>query len=230
MRNKFLRIAVLTPLAVSPLVLGPTVMAHAAPAAPTAGTCEVIKGYGKPPNEWAVQGKGFTEDVVSVKGDNGYSNPDYKPTKGSVAIGSVPAGHYTVGGVTCTGGTDPVKTGTDTGTDADAKAQYDKGFQKGFQAIRAQCGAKPPQNLAQVDPNWQKGYDAGAALAAKTFCGGTQDGQTGTTEYDKGYQRGYDSTKTTCKTAPPQTAVQPDPEWLRGYGEGAAKALAEFCK
>ncbi|WP_147420008.1 hypothetical protein [Streptomyces sp. WM6372] len=228
MMNKFLRIAVLAPLAASPLVLGPTVLAHPAAAAPAAGTCSVVQGYGPPPNNWAINGTGFTGDTVPVTSDNGSTVPAAKVTGGSVRVSALAPGHYTVGGVACTGGVAPETQGT--GTGEDAKVQYDKGFQKGFQAIRASCAAKPPQTLGEVDPNWQKGYDSGAALAAKTFCGGKQDGQTGTSEYDKGHKLGYDTTKATCQTAPPKTAVAPDPEWIRGYTEGAAKAAAEFCK
>ncbi|MFD8980163.1 hypothetical protein [Streptomyces sp. NPDC059564] len=230
MMKKFVRIAVLAPLAASPLVLGPTALAHPA-AAPAAGTCSVVQGYAPPPNNWAINGTGFTGDTVPVTSDNGATIPAAKVTAGSVRVSGLSAGHYTVGGVACTGGQDPA-TGTGTGTDtgADAKVQYDKGFQKAFQAIRASCTATQPKTLGEVDPNWQKGYDAGAALAAKTFCGGKTDGQTGTSEYDKGHKLGYDTTKATCQTAPPKTAVAPDPEWTRGYNEGAAKAAAEFCK
>ncbi|MFE2478351.1 hypothetical protein [Streptomyces sp. NPDC059389] len=228
------RIGVLAVLAASPLVLGPTVLAHSAAAAPAAGTCKASESaYSPKADKWAVFGEGFPADTkVAVKGDNGYSDPAYQVTgDGKVRIVELAAGHYTVGGVACTGGAAPVKdgTGTDTDTGADAKAQYDKGFQKGFQAIRGSCSAKPPQTLGEVDPNWQKGYDNGAALATKAFCGDKTDGQTGTSEHDKGYKLGYESTKATCKTTPPATAVAPDPEWIRGYGEGAAKALAEFC-
>ncbi|MFI1148856.1 hypothetical protein [Streptomyces sp. NPDC020817] len=201
MRNKLLRIAVLIPLAASPLVLGPTVPAHPAAAAPAAGTCHVTNGCAPPPNTWAINGSGFTGDTVAVKGDNGCSKPAAKVTNGSVREGAVPQGHYT----------------------------YAKGFQKGFQTIRGSCSAKPPQTLGEVDPNWQKGCDNGAALAAKSFCGDKTDGQTGTPEYDKGHKLGYDTTKATCQTAPPETAVAPDPEWIRGYNEGAAKASGEFC-
>ncbi|MFE1554681.1 hypothetical protein ACFW6V_06770 [Streptomyces sp. NPDC058734] len=56
------------------------------------------------------------------------------------------------------------------GTDGDA--QYDKGFRKGFQAVKADCGAEPPNDLRELDPDYQRGYANGAALAAKTFCGG----------------------------------------------------------
>ncbi|MFK0043147.1 hypothetical protein ACIQU4_03420 [Streptomyces sp. NPDC090741] len=203
MMNRLVRIAVLAPLAASPLVLGPTVPR------PT-------------PRR--------RHDTLAVTSDNGSSVPAAKVTAGSVRVSALAPGHYTVGGVACTGGAEPAKDGTGTDTGADAKAQYDKGFQKGFQAIRASCTAEPPKTLGQVDPNWQKGYDSGAALAAKTFCGGKQDGQTGTSEYDKGHKLGYDTTKATCQTAPPKTAVAPDPEWTRGYNEGATKAAAEFCK
>ncbi|MGE7389637.1 hypothetical protein ACQKM2_29600 [Streptomyces sp. NPDC004126] len=55
---------------------------------------------------------------------------------------------------------------------SDGDAQYDKGFRKGFQAVKADCGAKPPKDLGELDPGYQRGYANGAALAAKTFCGG----------------------------------------------------------
>ncbi|EFL17326.1 hypothetical protein [Streptomyces sp. C] len=50
--------------------------------------------------------------------------------------------------------------------------QYDKGFRKGFQAVKADCGAKPPNDLRELDADYQRGYANGAALAARTFCGG----------------------------------------------------------
>ncbi|MFI6149911.1 hypothetical protein [Streptomyces sp. NPDC051109] len=56
------------------------------------------------------------------------------------------------------------------GTDS-TNTEYDKGFKSGFQAIKDNCAAKQPNGLGQTDPNWQSGYDNGAALAAKTFCG-----------------------------------------------------------
>ncbi|MFD0354989.1 hypothetical protein ACFVHW_14820 [Streptomyces sp. NPDC127110] len=171
MRNKLLRIAALTPLAASPLLLGPAVAAHAVSAAPAA-SCDVRPGYDPKPYNWAINGSGFPGTTVAVTGDNGYSNSSVTVTNGAVRLSGLTAGHYTVGGVACTGGAAPEGTGTGTDQGADAKAQYDKGFRKGFQAIRADCAAKPPKTLGDVDPNWQKGYDAGAALAAKTFCGG----------------------------------------------------------
>lgn len=88
------------------------------------------------------------------------------------------------------------------------------------------CGREGPvrQGLPEGVPSDQ------GVCSAKTFCGGKTEGQSGTSEHDKGYKLGYESAKATCKTTPPQTAVQPDPEWLNGYNEGAAKAVAEFCK
>ncbi|AZM90909.1 hypothetical protein [Streptomyces sp. W1SF4] len=55
---------------------------------------------------------------------------------------------------------------------ADGDAQYDKGFRKGFAAVKADCGAKPPNDLRSLDADYQRGYANGAALAARTFCGG----------------------------------------------------------
>ncbi|MFF0214129.1 hypothetical protein [Streptomyces vinaceus] len=232
MRKTLVRISVLAPLVASPLVLGPLAAALPAAAAPAAGTCTVSESkYTPKANKWSVSGDGFPANTtVAVKGDNGYSNPSYAVTAdGKVRIVELTAGHYTVGGVACTGGAAPEKDASGTDPGKDPKAQYDMGFQKGFQAIRNSCTATQPKTLTEIDPNYQKGYDNGAALAAKRFCGGKTDGQKGNSQYDRGYRRGYDSTKATCKAAPPQTAVRPDPQWLRGYAKGAAKALTEFC-
>ncbi|MEV6576801.1 hypothetical protein AB0M92_01390 [Streptomyces sp. NPDC051582] len=234
MRNKFVRIALLAPLVASPLILGPMASARPAAAAPAAGTCKASESaYTPKANKWSVFGDGFPANTtVAVKGDNGYSDPSYQVTgDGKVRIVELTAGHYTVGGVACTGGADPAKDGTGTGTDTgkDPKAQYDAGFQKGFQAIKNNCTAVMPKTLTQVDPNYQKGYDNGAALAAKTFCGGQTGGKKGMSQYDRGYKLGFDRTKATCRTTPPQSAVPPGPEWLRGYHAGAAKAAARFC-
>ncbi|MFJ3878648.1 hypothetical protein ACIPW5_14430 [Streptomyces sp. NPDC090077] len=170
MTNGLALTTVLAPLAAVPLLLGPALPAHPAPAAPAAASCKVVQGYSA--TTWAIEGSGFPGDTAAVTGDNGYDNPAAKVTAGSVRLSGLPAGHYTVGGVACTGGTAPAQDGTGTGTGADAKARYDSGFRKGFQSIRADCSAKQPNTLGQVDPVWQKGYDAGAALAATTFCGG----------------------------------------------------------
>lgn len=102
--NRLLRTAVLTPLAALPLLLGPALTAHAAPAAPPSASATAF----------------ITATATATVGDD----------------------------------------------------QYEKGFKKGFQAVKADCGAKPPNDLRELDPDYQKGYEAGAALAAKTFCGG----------------------------------------------------------
>ncbi|MFE2547847.1 hypothetical protein ACFXGI_04735 [Streptomyces sp. NPDC059355] len=114
------RMAVLAPLTVSPLPLGPAASAHAAAAPPRvpAATCAVSDelSYGGG-SQLKVTGSGFyAGKTVTVKGDNGYRT--------------------------------------------------------GFEGVKANCSAKQPNTLGEVDPNWQKGYDNGAALAAKTFCGG----------------------------------------------------------
>lgn len=115
MMNRLLRTVVLTPLAVSPLLLGPAVTAYAAPAAPAAAA--------------------------------------------AAAVHQAAPGHSAAARSGATAGTDP-------------DAQYDKGFRKGFQAVRADCGAEPPRDLPYLGPDYRKGYEDGAALAAKTFCGG----------------------------------------------------------
>ncbi|MFD8859807.1 hypothetical protein [Streptomyces vinaceus] len=212
MRKTLVRISVLAPLVASPLVLGPLAAALPAAAAPAAGTCTVSESkYTPKANKWSVSGDGFPANTtVAVKGDNGYSNPSYAVTAdGKVRILELTAGHYTVGGVACTGGAAPEKDASGTDPGKDPKAQYDMGFQKGFQAIRNSCTATQPKTLTEIDPNYQKGYDNGAALAAKRFCGGTTDGQKGNSQYDRGYKRGYDSTKATARPLRPRPPSGP---------------------
>lgn len=86
-------------------------------------------------------------------------------------VGKLPPGTYTVDGVPCDGGGASEPDGQQK-PDANARAEYDKGFQAGFRAVKADCQAKPPQTALPPDQNWTDGYNAGAALAAKTFCGG----------------------------------------------------------
>ncbi|MFD9378748.1 hypothetical protein ACFWBH_24965 [Streptomyces sp. NPDC059999] len=231
--NKRIRIAVLAPLAASPLLLGPAVLGHAAaPTLAPAGSCVVSADAYRAESLQKVTGNGFPANTtVEVKGDNGYLDATYKvPTGGSFQLSNVPAGHYTVAGVSCSGGTDPAKKGdTDTGTGTDsAKTEYDKGFRTGFQTIKDSCNATQPKTLT-TDPNWQTGYDNGTALAAKTFCGGKTDGGAKQTQYQQGHDLGYSTVQKTCKTEPPRTAAA-DPEWLRGYNAGAEEAAVKFCK
>ncbi|MCX5379344.1 hypothetical protein [Streptomyces sp. NBC_00091] len=230
------RLSALAPLLVSSLVMGPAAFAQTpdAPARAPAGTCTVAPdAYSKPPTAVKITGKGFTgKETVAIKGDNGYSNPQFNvPAGGNFQINGLPAGTYTVDGVACAGGT-PAKPQDQQQPDTNAKAEYDKGYRQGFQAIKANCEAKPPKTALPPDQNWTDGYNAGAALAAKTFCGGQNTGQDPgkLSQHDQGYKKGYDTVQQTCDTKPPKTAVAPDPEWLQGYTEGAAAAAAKFCK
>ncbi|MGW2990463.1 hypothetical protein ACWDA9_01600, partial [Streptomyces sp. NPDC001193] len=60
MMIKRVRIGVLAVLAASPLVLGPTVLAHSAAAAPAAGTCKASESaYSPKADKWSVSGEGF---------------------------------------------------------------------------------------------------------------------------------------------------------------------------
>ncbi|RSS81853.1 hypothetical protein [Streptomyces sp. WAC06614] len=49
--------------------------------------------------------------------------------------------------------------------------QYRAGYRYGFADLRRDCQKEPPRPRATApDPDWQKGYDAGAADAADKFC------------------------------------------------------------
>ncbi|MEU6216596.1 hypothetical protein ABZ845_03605 [Streptomyces sp. NPDC047022] len=98
-----------------------------------------------------------------------------KVTNGAISFSNLGPGSYTITGdkdgtVKC-GRTPGAKTGT--GEKKDAKKQYKKGFSDEFATIRKNCAGKLPQGLTAVDPNYEKGFNDGAALAAKTFCGKT---------------------------------------------------------
>ncbi|MET8630640.1 hypothetical protein ABZW30_44290 [Kitasatospora sp. NPDC004669] len=119
-----------------------------------------------------VSGTGFTGgSLVAAFSDAGIQAGSANVAKdGTFTIPVGTDSHWTVqspeGKVDC--GTAPA-TGT-TGGQKNANDQYKRGFRDGFKAIKQDCKSKPPQGLTAVDPNYQKGFDAGAALAAKTFC------------------------------------------------------------
>ncbi|MFJ3880738.1 hypothetical protein ACIPW5_25170 [Streptomyces sp. NPDC090077] len=233
--RKSTRLSVLAPLLVSSLAIGPAAFAQApaADARVPAGTCKLQAGGYNNPSSLKLTGNGFPENTtVEIKSDGGYANSYKVPTGGNFQLNGLPYGTYTVAGTSCSGG-GPAKQGDQQQPNTDAaKTEYDKGYRSGFQAVKDNCQAKPPQTAVPPDQNWTDGYNAGAALAAKTFCGGGQN--TGTKDkkqeqHDAGYKKGYDTVQQTCNTSPPKTAVAPDPDWLQGYTEGAAAAAAKFC-
>ncbi|MGW2933288.1 hypothetical protein ACWDA7_15785 [Streptomyces sp. NPDC001156] len=51
-----------------------------------------------------------------------------------------------------------------------AQQQFAKGFTDGFNVAKATCKAQAPQGVTALDPNYEKGFNAGAAAAIAKFC------------------------------------------------------------
>ncbi|MET7286880.1 hypothetical protein [Streptomyces sp. NPDC005573] len=168
------RLAMLTPLFVSALALGPVVTAHGAdrqaPAAPAKPRCVLTQdtANSKPDDpKFTLSASGFESGSVSFSGGNGGGAA--KTTNGSFSVSNLGPGRYTAtsdedGTVNCG------RTPADKSERKDARAQYRKGFADGFSAVREHCGAKPKQGAAKGDKNYERGFRDGADLAAKRFC------------------------------------------------------------
>ncbi|MGW5254993.1 hypothetical protein ACWERW_18570 [Streptomyces sp. NPDC004012] len=170
------RLAMIAPLVVSSLALGPAVAAHATTGqAPTTGPAkarclliEDTKSTSDNPS-FTLVGSGFEPGFVSFSGSK--AGGGVKTSTGSFSVGGLPAGHYSAsssadGKVNC--GSTPKSKGSK--ESKDAKAQYRKGFKDGFTTIRKNCSGKIKQGIVGVDANYEKGFKDGAALAAKQFC------------------------------------------------------------
>ncbi|POX54844.1 hypothetical protein C3488_00060 [Streptomyces sp. Ru72] len=48
--------------------------------------------------------------------------------------------------------------------------QYAKGYKDGFNLAKSTCKAQAPQGVTAVDPNYEKGFNAGAAAAIAKYC------------------------------------------------------------
>ncbi|MGW7064807.1 hypothetical protein ACWGHM_40835 [Streptomyces sp. NPDC054904] len=228
------RLVVLSPLLACSVTLGPYAVATAtaAPQAPAIPSC-TVEPFPGAADHVNVKGSGFGGKVV-VKETSGKKEVTVEATaEGTFKAAALPAGSYAAvpyGSQTqsypCT------QTGGKAETEGDdAKAEYDKGFQFAFQQIKANCQATQPKTTGEVDPNWQKGYDKGAELAANTFCKGQSvNPKAGkSAEWGKGYDFAFSRIQASCQATPPKTTGQVDPEWQAGYHKGAGDAAAKFC-
>lgn len=170
--NRRIRLAVLAPLAVSTLAFGSASLlgGSAQAAAPslscsvkqsaTAGKYDVTLTGGQPGVEVTFTGGTSNHRFTSTTqaNDSGVAS-----TSGFIPVGAVKAEQ---GGQKITCGT--VKEAQQ----QDARAQYSAGFKKGFAETKANCKAPAPQNnLTQLDPNFEKGFNAGAKAALESkFC------------------------------------------------------------
>lgn len=164
------------PLVVSSLALGPAAfLTGSARAAVPALTCSVKQSSTAGRYDVHVTGaqpgvrvivKGGTSahrfTSTSTADDNGETT-----SSGFIPVGPVTAREKGGSAVAC--GT--VKQAEQ----KDAQAQYSAGFQRGLAETKASCTKKPPvQGLAPLDPNYERGYNAGAqaALNSKACQGG----------------------------------------------------------
>ncbi|MGW5664305.1 hypothetical protein ACWEWG_30210 [Streptomyces sp. NPDC003758] len=164
------RLAALAPLALSSLALGslPLTAAPAQAATPKA-TCHVTQDAQKP-DRFNVIGTGLTPgaDVSISQGgataflrasaDGGLSGTLTVSQKGG------PVSMQEEGGPKLSCGS--VKQAEEQQT----QDQFAKGFKDGFNLAKATCKAQAPQGVTAVDPNYEKGFNAGAAAAIAKFC------------------------------------------------------------
>ncbi len=165
--NRRIRLAVLTPLVASSLALAPAaLLTDSARAAVPSLTCSVKKSTTA--GKYDVNVTGAQPGVrVIVKGGDGTTRFTAASTADdngeATSSGFIPVGPVTAeeqGGM-------PVGCGTvKQAEQQQARDQYSAGFQKGLADTKASCTQKPPaQGLAPLDPNYEKGYNAGAQAA-----------------------------------------------------------------
>ncbi|MFJ8649056.1 hypothetical protein ACIRNI_23410 [Streptomyces sp. NPDC093546] len=164
--------------------VGVGALAAEASAAP-AITCQVTKGAGK---TFGVSGSGFpdNEKVTATNSKGAVVGTTTTLPGGGFEFTGLPNDTYTVTSkfakVTCAKANVPDEKKEDKKKEDKkkkddkkkkenkAKEQYRKGHTDGFNAIKKNCNAKTPKNLTALDPNYEKGYNAGAKLAADKFC------------------------------------------------------------
>ncbi|WP_328621123.1 hypothetical protein [Streptomyces sp. NBC_00354] len=163
-----IRLAVLASVVVSSLALGsaPLLAASAQAAAVPSLTCSVKKtpnAAGKYDVTASGGQPGTTMTFLGGTATNQFS-AEVTVNDGGTATTS---GFIPVGKVTASNQDEKVSCGTvKEAEQQDAQAQYRAGFRKGLADTKEDCKKKPQnQNLTQLDPNFEKGYNAGAAAA-----------------------------------------------------------------
>ncbi|WP_412075598.1 hypothetical protein ACLF6K_06675 [Streptomyces xanthophaeus] len=171
--NRRIRLTVLTPLVVSSLALGSVpLLASSAQAAAPSLTCSLKQTPGAT-GKYDVHVTGAQPGVkVVIKGGTPQNqfistsladDDGVATTSGFIPVGRVTAEQEAEGEVSC--GT--VKQAEQ----QDAQAQYAAGYRKGRADTKADCKVEaPPQGVAPLDPNYERGYNAGAKSAEEEFC------------------------------------------------------------
>ncbi|MEV6729805.1 hypothetical protein [Streptomyces sp. NPDC051364] len=162
-----IRLAVLAPVLVSSLALGsaPLLAASAQAAAVPSLTCSV-KQTPNAAGKYDVTATG-AQPGTTVTFRGGTANKFSAEVTVNDGGTATTSGFIPVGKVTASNQDEKVSCGTvKEAEQQDAQAQYSKGFRKGLAETQEGCKKKPQnQNLAQLDPNYEKGYNAGAAAA-----------------------------------------------------------------
>ncbi|MFD9334961.1 hypothetical protein ACFWBF_11230 [Streptomyces sp. NPDC060028] len=169
--NRRVSLAVLAPVMVSSLALGSVAfLGEPAQSAVPSASCSVSQNPQKP-DGFDVKGEGFTPgERVVIQAQNGEGLRLTATADGTVSIAGIPkeASPFTMkqgDGPKITCGT--VKEAEQKG----AQDEYRKGYRQGVADTKADCKAEPPKHgLAPLDPNYEKGYNAGAAAALAQFC------------------------------------------------------------
>jgi hypothetical protein len=168
-------LALLAPVLVSGLALGPAVAAAAptakAPASATAVAkpqCVVSKAA--PADKMVeVKGTGFpARKIVAIIETSGEATTTGKVKRdGTFAVPGLPQGKYRA-----SLGKETVKCrSAEKAAQKDAKKQLADGYKDGFALVKKNCkNNKPLKAAVPLDPNYEKGHDAGRADAFKVFC------------------------------------------------------------
>ncbi|MFD8637506.1 hypothetical protein [Streptomyces sp. NPDC059533] len=161
MRRRARTSAALITLSVAALTASPMAVHAAQPSAAPAATCTVSAADAG--DRVTVAGQGFAQGRAALSSPRGGTTSFNVPDGGAFQIGSKPDDRYAVtqsGRTTvCTGGT---KAATTPGT------TYKAGLIAGWDAVRANCGAKPP---ASANKPFSDGWKKGASVAEGVFCG-----------------------------------------------------------
>ncbi|MEU1598792.1 hypothetical protein ABZ468_39770 [Streptomyces sp. NPDC005708] len=170
MNGRF-RLAALAPIAVSSLALGALpLMAGTAHALTPSATCHVTQDAQKP-DRFNIIGQGLTPGAdVSVK-QGGFTAFFTATADGgingtlTVSASGGPVTMQEQGGSKLSCGT------VQQAEQSNAQQQFAKGFTDGFNTAKQTCKAQAPQQgLVAVDPNYEKGFNSGAAAAIAKFC------------------------------------------------------------
>lgn len=168
--NRKIRLAVLAPLTISSLLLGSVALTMSSAQAVPSATCTVTDS--KTAGKFDVSGKGWKPGkTVFLEANNTHTaslktnaNGEFSSTDFFPAGATITALQPGVPEATC---------GTAKDTEQkDAQEQYRMGYRQGVADTKADCKKDAPkQGVAALDPNYEKGYNAGAAaVLASALC------------------------------------------------------------